>query len=100
MKQGTQGDGSLVITEAKKRGEITSLLLCISQNMLFFVKKFSSKIARKPSIYKAFSHFCVIITRASIRRTIPVAFIYTFLLKLQIVILLSVKRRKIYFERK
>ena len=31
-----------------------------------------------------------IITQASILRTIPVAFIYTFLLKLQIVMLLSV----------
>ena len=45
-----------------------------------FVKIFSIKIARKPSIYKALSHFCVIITRASILLTIPVAFIYTSLL--------------------
>ena len=41
--------------------------------MLFFVKNFSSKIARKSSIYKALSHFCVIITRASTLLTIPVA---------------------------
>lgn len=65
-------------------------LLCIGQNMLFFVKNFSLKIARKASVYNGLSHFCVIITRASMRRTIPVAFIYTFLLKLQIVILLFV----------
>ena len=44
-----------------------------------FVKNFSSKIARKPSIYKGLSHFCVIITRASILLTIPVAFIYLLL---------------------
>ena len=60
------------------------------QNMLFFVKNFCSKITQKPSIYKGLSHFCVIITRASILLTIPVAFIYTFLLKLQIVLLVSV----------
>ena len=37
-----------------------------------------------------------IITQASILRTIPVAFIYTFLLKLQIVMLLSVFPGEIY----
>ncbi len=47
-------------------------------------------------IYKALSHFCVIITRASILLTIPVAFIYTFILKLQIVLLLSVITGAIY----
>ena len=71
----------------------TPLLLCIGQNMPFFVKNFSSKIARNPSIYKGLSHF---LTRASIRRTIPVAFIYTFLHKLQIVLLLSVIVGEIY----
>ena len=70
--------------------KVTSLLLCIGQKMLFSVKNFSLKFARNPSIYKVLSHFCVIITQASIRRTIPVAFIYSFLLKLQIVLLLSV----------
>ena len=40
-----------------------------------FVKKFSLKAARKPSIHKALRHFCVIITQASILLTIPVAFI-------------------------
>ena len=48
--------------------------------MLFFVKNFSSKTAQYPSIYKDLSHFCVIITRASTRRTIPVAFIFSNLL--------------------
>ena len=54
----------------------TPLLLCIGQNLWFFVKNFSYKTARKPSVYKALSDFCVIRTRASTRRTIPVAFIY------------------------
>ena len=57
----------------KREGNSPSLLLCIGQNMLFSVKNFSSKNSRKPSIYKALSHFCVIMTRASTRRTIPVA---------------------------
>ena len=48
--------------------------------MLFYVKNFSSETARKPSIHKALTHFCVIITRASILLTIPVAFIYSVLL--------------------
>ena len=48
--------------------------------MLFFVKNFSSKTAQYPSIYKDLSHFFVIITRASTRRTIPVAFIFSNLL--------------------
>ena len=39
------------------------------------VTRFSLDIARKPSNHKGLSHFCVIITRASILRTIPVAFI-------------------------
>jgi len=64
--------------------------------MLIFVKNFSSKIVRKPNVYKALSHFCVIITRASMRHTIPVAFIYTFLLKLQIVLLVFVIKRNLY----
>ena len=38
-----------------------------------FRQQFFFKIARKLSIYKALLHFCVIITRASTRRTIPVA---------------------------
>ena len=40
------------LTDNQKRGGNTSLLLCIGKNMLFFVKNFSSKIARNPSIYK------------------------------------------------
>ena len=63
--------------------------------MLFFVRNFSPKIARKASIYKALRHFCVIITQASILRTIPVAFIYKSPL-IQIVILLFVTRRNLY----
>ena len=43
-------------------------------NVLFFVKNFL-KNNQKPSVYNALSHFCVIMTRASTRRTIPVAFI-------------------------
>jgi len=38
-----------------------------------FVKNFSSKTARKPSVYKVLSHFCVIITQASILLTFPLA---------------------------
>ena len=49
------------------------MLLCISQNVLFFVNNFSLKIARKHSIYKGLSYFCVIITRASTLLTMPVA---------------------------
>ena len=43
-----------------------------------FRQNFSSKIACKPSIYKRLLHFCVIITRASILLTIPVAFMLLF----------------------
>ena len=60
----------------KKRGDFPSLLLCIGQNMLFFVKNFCSKIVQKPSVYNALSHFCVITTRASTLLTMPVAFIF------------------------
>ena len=42
---------------------ITSLLLCI-------------KIEEKPSFYAGYDNFCSIITHSSMRRTIPVAFIY------------------------
>ena len=45
---------------------------------------------RKAQCLCGFQAVCPIITQASIRRTIPVAFIYTFLLKLQIVMLVSV----------
>jgi len=54
----------------------TPLLLCIGQNMLLSVKNFSLKIVRNPSVYKALSDFCVIITRASTLLTMPVAFIF------------------------
>ena len=40
-----------------------------------FTKNFWTKNSKNPSVYAALSHFCVIITRASILRTIPVAFI-------------------------
>ena len=59
----------------KSEVNFTSLLLCIGQNMLFLIKIFSLKIVRKASVYKGLSYFCVIITRASILLTIPVAFI-------------------------
>ena len=52
---------ALITIKAQKR--------LFSQNML-------DKISEKPRIYKALSHFCVIITPASILRTIPVAFMY------------------------
>ena len=55
-----------------------------------FHQKLFFEIARKPSVYAALSDVCVIITQASIRRTMPVAFIYKFLLDLQIVVLVSV----------
>ena len=74
--KGTQGDGSLVIMGAKKRGEIHLAFAMYRSKYAVFRQKFSPEIARKPSVYKGLSHFCVIITRASIRRTIPVAFIY------------------------
>ena len=64
-----------------------------------FVKNFSSKTARKPSIYKGLSHFCVIITRASILRTIPVAFIiYKISLLYKFLLLVSVNTRDLYCE--
>ena len=74
----------------QQRGEFHLAVAMYRSIYAVFVKNFSSKIALKPSIYKDLLHFCVIITRASIRRTIPVAFIYSFLLNLQIVLLLSV----------
>ena len=48
--------------------------------------------SEKPSVYAGFVDFCPIIPYSSILRTIPVAFIYPFLLKLQIVLLLSVNK--------
>jgi len=48
--------------------------------------------SENPSVYAALSNFCVIITRASIRRTIPVAFMYIYLLILQITLLVSVNQ--------
>ncbi len=66
--------------------------------MLVLLKNFCFKTARKPSNYKALSHFCVIITRASTRRTIPVAFIYIYLLILQITLLVSVNAGDLYLK--
>ena len=74
----------------QKRGGIHLAFAMYRSKYAVFRQKFFFKNRLKPSIYKAFSHFCVIITRASILLTIPVAFIYTFLLKLQIVMLVSV----------
>ena len=48
--------------ECQSEVKFTSLLLRIGQNILFFVKNFSLKNVRKPSVYKALSCFCVIIT--------------------------------------
>ena len=61
-----------------------------------FHQKLFFEIARNPSVYAALSDICVIITRASIFLTIPVVFIYTFLLKLQIVLLVFVNQKEIY----
>ena len=63
-----------------------------------FVKNFSLKIARKDSVYAALSHFCVIITRASILLTIPVAFIYKISLLYKFVLLVSVKQGDLYLQ--
>jgi hypothetical protein len=50
--------------------------LCyVSFKICWFHQKLFFEIARKPSVYAALSDVCVIITQASIRRTIPVAFI-------------------------
>ena len=61
-----------------------------------FRQDFSWKIVRRPSIYKDLSHFCVIITRASTRLTIPVAFIYSLLVNSRITMLVFVKTRRLY----
>ena len=61
---------------AEKRGEFHLAFAMYRSKYAVFVKNFSSKIDRMSSVYKALSHFCVIITRASILLTIPVAFIY------------------------
>lgn len=45
------------VIKSKSEVNFTSLLLCIGQNVLFFVKNFSSKIARKPSVLRRFLHF-------------------------------------------
>ena len=63
-----------------------------------FIRNFSSKIARKLSVYKALSYFCVIITRALILRTIPVAFIYKNSFVDLITLLLSVNIGVLYFS--
>ena len=71
---GTQGDGSLVIMEAKKRGEKSPRFCYVSVKICcFFVKNFSSKTALNPSIYKALSHFCVIITTAGSNKVLSAA---------------------------
>ena len=55
------------------RGEIHLAFAMYRSKCAVFVKKFSIKIARKPSIYRGLLHFCVIITRASILLTFPLA---------------------------
>ena len=60
----------------QQRGEIHLAVAMYRSKRVAFRQKIFSKIARKPGIYKDLLHFCVIITRASILRTIPVAFIY------------------------
>ena len=71
----------------QKRGEI-SPRFCYASYVL--CKLVSIKISENLNVYAGFVDFCPIIPYSSILRTIPVAFIYTFLLKLQIVLLLSV----------
>ncbi len=82
------------MTDNQKRSEIHSAFTMYVSEYAVFVKNFSSKIARKSSIYKALLHFCVIITRASILLTIPVAFIYINLLALQICTVSICKTRR------
>ena len=66
------------------------------KNAVVLCKLDTIKNYEKTSIYAHFDNFCPIIPYSSILRTIPVAFIYTFLLKLQIVLLLSVTYEEIY----
>ena len=70
----------------------------LKPEMTKFSIKFLGQNQRKPQCLCGLSGFGVIITPASIRRTIPVAFIYTFLLNLQIVLLVSVKQGDLYYE--
>ena len=71
----------------QKRGEIH---LAFAMYLMFLCKLSPIRNCQNPSIYTGFDNLCPIITHYSILRTIPVAFIYTFLLKNQIVLLLSV----------
>ena len=57
---GTQGDGSLVIMEAKKRGENHLAFAMYRSKCAVFRQKFFFKNAQKPSIYKAFSMFVLL----------------------------------------
>ena len=66
--------------------------------MCCFYQKFFLKNRRKPSIYKGLSHFRVIITRASILLTIPVAFIYKNSFVDLITLLLSVNIGVLYLN--
>ena len=81
----------------QKRGEFHLAFAMYRSKYAVFCQKFSSKNARKPRIYKALPHFCVIITRASILRTIPVAFIYKNSFVDLITLLLSVNKKVLYF---
>ena len=86
---------------AKTRSEVkvTSLLLCIKTTPKSFLTPLCSigQIIENPSVYAALSDFCVIITRASIFLTIPVAFIYTKIsLLYKFVLLVSVKQGDLY----
>ena len=64
----------------------------------YFVQIELDKNQRNPSVYAALSDFCIIITRASILRTIPVAFIiYNNLLALQSPTVSICKQGDLYF---
>ena len=68
----------------------------LKPEMTKFSIKFLGQNQRKPQCLCGLSGFGVIITPASTRRTIPVAFIYIYLLILQITMLLFVKGEDLY----
>ena len=53
---------------------------------------------RKPLIYAGLDNFCVVIPYSSMRRTIPVAFIYKNSLLYKFVLFVSVKQGDLYLK--
>ena len=76
----------------------SAVVLYKIKNAVVLCKLDTIKNYEKTGIYAHFDNFCPIIPYSSIRLTIPVAFIYTFLLKLQIVFVIICILRRFILE--